>query len=142
MTTWLSYAHHLSLHGPLVFSVFLAVLGVWMQRTDTPELRLIMRWGGWATFIATTLAVVSGLIMAWGAEDITGRLDHHRWLGITAWCTMLTAALAFELGLHRDDRDLRRFGAITWIAVALAVIGTGHWGGSMLHPEAVPWLSS
>lgn len=139
---WSEYLHHVTVHFPIVATIGLAGIGLlWLSR-PTDELALLLRWGGWTTFALTTIAVVSGIVTAdglFGGQGSTA-LRHHRDLGLTTWCVVGLAAWGFERGLRDDSDDWRRFAAALWCVAALSAVGTGHWGGSTLHDEAVPWI--
>ncbi|MGM0557186.1 MAG: hypothetical protein ACQEVA_12460 [Myxococcota bacterium] len=140
---WAEFIHHLSLHFPIVLALVLAGIGVWSWRSETPELRTLMRIIGWGAFAFTTVAVISGILAApgWFGGDGSARLSHHRNLGVTVWFTALIAALGYEYGHRHDMSDWRKFAAGVWCVVAFGVIGTGHWGGSEEHTDSVPWLA-
>ncbi|MBA2664585.1 MAG: hypothetical protein H0U74_20025 [Bradymonadaceae bacterium] len=140
---WPEYLHHLSVHFPIVLAMVLAAIGLYSLKRDTPELRTLIRWTGWTTLALTTVALVSGIIAApgWFGGDGSPELTHHRDLAITAWCTIALATYAYDHGHRHDIRDLRTFAITIWLVATFAVIGTGHWGGSTLHPESVPWAA-
>lgn len=139
---WPEFLHHLSLHFPIVLGLVLAAVGVWSWRSETPELRILMRVMGWIAFALTTAAVVSGIWAApgWFGGEGSDRLAHHRNLGVTTWVVVAIAAFSYEHGFRNDSSDWRKFGVGLWCVVAFGVIGTGHWGGSEEHTDAVPWL--
>lgn len=140
--TWVAWLHHLSIHVPIVGAVALAVLGAWgNRRPDDETLWRILRWGGWATAAVTFVAVVSGMITAdefWTAEG-PYVLIHHRNLGLTGFACVFVAAVAQEWGTRANSERIRRFGALVWIAAAIAMVGAGHWGGSGVHSDRIPW---
>lgn len=151
--TWLSWLHHVSIHVPLVMTAALAVLGIWINlrttngqpiNNDTEAnavLWKILRWGGWATVIITLIAVVSGILTAdeFWTEDGPYVLIHHRNLGLTGFACVFTAVSATEWGMRRGLDRVRRFGALCWLAASFAMIGAGHWGGSGVHSDRIPW---
>lgn len=141
---WAPYIHHLTLHFPIALSLALAAVGIWWVRTDDQRLGTLVRIGGWVAFTAATLAMVSGIIAApgWLGGDGPDELTDHRYMGIVVWVTAGTAALATEIGARSNNRYAQRFGALCWCAVAFAAIGAGHWGGSTLHSDTVPWDGS
>jgi len=141
MPPWPPYLHHLTLHFPIALGVALGVLGAWHVRNDAPTLQTIVRWGGLATLLLTTVTVVTGLLAAPHAfgPEVPQVVGNHRNLGITTWCVMLVAVVAYEIGSRNGVRDLRRFGAICWTAAAIAAVGAGHWGGSAMHSDRIPW---
>ncbi|MEZ4462905.1 MAG: hypothetical protein R3E66_24890 [bacterium] len=139
--TWFAWLHHVSIHAPLALSFALAVLGVWVNRRDDETVWTILRFGGWFVVFGTVLAVVSGLVTAdeFWTDDGPYVLIHHRNLGLTGLFSVVTAAVAVEWGYRTHQQRVRRFGALVWIAAALAMMGAGHWGGSGVHSDRVPW---
>lgn len=138
---WPSYLHHLSLHFPIVLTLALALVGVWSLRENAAPLHKLMRVGGWVCFAMTTVAAVSGIASApgWFGGAGSEALSHHRSMGVTAWVVIALAAASYEWGVRRDISDWRNFAVGLWCVAAFAIIGTGHWGGSQLHPEEIPW---
>lgn len=138
---WAEYLHHVTLHFPIVLSVVLAVVGVWWLKTDDVRLGVFVRWTGWAAFATATAAALSGIIAAPGilGGDGPQGLSDHRNMGVLTWCVIATAAIAFEVGVRRGESYVKRFAALCWIAAAFSVIGAGHWGGSALHSDKIPW---
>jgi hypothetical protein len=138
---WAEYIHHVTLHFPIVLSIVLAAVGIWWVRTDDARLGVFLRFAGWAAFGLATLAMVSGIIAAPGllGGDGPPELSDHRYMGIVVWVASGIAATAFELGRREENAYVQRFGALCWCAVAFAAIGAGHWGGSTLHSDSVPW---
>ena len=140
---WPEFLHHILLHFPIVLTFVLAVIGVWtIVEGETERLRQLLRVMGWGAFGATTLVVVTGMWAApgWlGGGGSTG-LSYHRSLGWMTWCVMALATWMFERGERESRAELRRLGIGLWCVTALSVLGTGHWGGSEEHPDAVPWL--
>lgn len=139
--TWPDYIHHLTLHFPIVGSMFLAVVGVWWVRTGDERLGQLLRFGGLAVFAITTVAVTSGIVAApgWFGGDGPENLSHHRNMGLLVWSTMAVAAIGLEIGLRQGHAYAQKFAALCWCAAAFGVIGAGHWGGSALHSDIVPW---
>ena len=138
---WVSYLHHLSTHFPIVMSLVLAVVGGWYVRSPHRILLTFLRWAGWATMLLTSVALVSGLFAApeWWTSDGTDALSHHRNLGILLWCVVMLATGFFEVGVIQDRLAFRKLGALMWTVSFVAVLGAGHWGGSMMHSDRVPW---
>lgn len=138
---WPEFLHHITLHFPIVLSLVLAAMGVWSLRDDIPQFRRLMRWAGWACFAITTVTVVSGIIAApgWFGGDGTQRLANHRNLGVTTWVVMGIAAFSYEWGLRQKIDDWRKFAIGVWCVAAFAAMGTGHWGGTELHKDRLPW---
>lgn len=141
---WPEYIHHVTLHFPIAGAFFLAAIGVWWVRTGDEKLGQLLRFGGWAIFAATTIVVTSGVIAAPGilGGDGPEALAAHRNMGITVWCVSAIAAIGFEVGLRTAQPYVQRFAALCWCAAAFGVIGAGHWGGSALHSDEVPWLET
>lgn len=151
--TWLSWLHHVSIHVPLVMTMVLSVFGVWINlrskhghrpENDTDADAILwktLRFGGWATLIVTLIAVISGMLTAdeFWTEDGPMVLIHHRNLGLTGFACVFVAVGATEWGMRRAQEKVRRFGAICWLAAGFAMIGAGHWGGSGVHSDRIPW---
>ena len=138
---WADYLHHITVHFPIVMSFVLAGVGTWSVRDPAPQLVGFVRIGGAATLLITSVAVVAGLLITPEApsDALTYDLGHHRNLGLTAWFAMAAAVGAYEYGVRHDEPGARGFGALAWWAIALAVVGAAHWGGSTLHGEVMPW---
>jgi hypothetical protein len=138
---WSEFLHHITLHFPIVLTLVIAGVGLWSLRDDIPQFQRFVRWVGWACFALTTLTVASGIIAApgWFGGDGTPELSHHRWLGLTAWITMGLATVSYEWGVRESSDDWRKFAIGVWCVTAFAVIGTGHWGGTELHDDKLPW---
>lgn len=138
---WPSFLHHISIHFPIVLSFVLAAVGAYSLVRDTEELRRVLWFGGWALCLMTTVAVVSGL---WSAPGLllgqgSSELLHHRDLGLTVWVVVGLACWSYHQGMRGGHRDFRRWAVALWWVASLGVIGAGHWGGSQLHPEALPF---
>lgn len=135
------YLHHVTLHFPIVMSLVLAAVGVWWVRADEPTLAVILRWGGWFTLAVTTITAISGIVAAPGVLGGDGPqgLSDHRNMGVMTWVVIATAAIAFEAGHRTAGRYTCRFAALCWGAAVFASIGAGHWGGSALHSDKIPW---
>lgn len=138
---WPEYIHHVSLHFPIAGSLLLACIGVWWVKTDDPTLGRLLRFAGWFVFGMTTAAAFSGIIAAPGilGGDGPQTLSDHRNMGVTLWCVAGVAAIAFEIGTRRNEAYLRRFAALCWCAAAFGAVGAGHWGGTALHSDKIPW---
>lgn len=138
---WADYLHHITVHFPIVMSFVLAGVGTWSLHDPAPQLTGFMRVGGGATLLITSVAVISGLLITPDTltEVLVYDLGHHRNLGLSAMAAMVSAVGAYEYGVRRDEAGARGFGALAWWAVALAVLGAAHWGGSTLHADRVPW---
>jgi hypothetical protein len=141
---WPDFIHHLSLHFPIVLTLVLAGVGVWSLRSETDELRTLIRSLGWIALAMTTVAVVSGILAApgWFGGEGSDRLGHHRNLALTTWVVVLIATLGYDYGVRKDHSDWRKFAVGIWCVAAFGVIGTGHWGGSEEHTDVVPWMEA
>lgn len=138
---WGFYLHHITVHFPIVLAFVMAGVGVWYLKVGHAPLLILLRVVGAAAFAITTVAVISGFVSAeafWTADG-PHVLIHHRNLGLLAWFAMAIAAGATEWGCRNDETRVARFGILTWCAVALAAVGAGHWGGSGVHSDRVPW---
>jgi hypothetical protein len=139
---WFEYLHHITVHFPIVLSMAMAAVGLYSHlRADTPELHTVLRYGGWITLLFTSLAAISGIISAPGLLGGGGEADlsHHRNLGVATWIVVALGAYGYEQGVRRQYRDWRGFAVAMWCIAVFGVIGTGHWGGSGLHGDSVPW---
>lgn len=138
---WLHYVHHITTHFPIVMSMVLGGVGLWFARTGSEDLRTFLRWGGWITTVIATTAALTGLASAPDSlpEAAMAELDHHRNLGILCWLVIVLATLSMERGIRREHRGQQTLGALLWMVAVVAAIGTGHWGGSMMHSDRVPW---
>lgn len=138
---WAEYIHHVSLHFPIVGALVVSAVGIWWVRTDDDRLGQFVRFGGWGLFALTTVAMISGIASAPGWFGGDGPLDviHHRNMGVTVWCCVATAAIAFEAGHRSGEVYVKRFGALAWSAAAFIVVGAGHWGGTIRHSDKIPW---
>lgn len=141
---WSEYIHHLCLHFPIVGSLFLFGVSLLYVKSPAENLETILRIGGWITAVLSLSAMVSGIIAApgWLGGDGPLELDHHRNMGLMVGVLALAAAASFEIGIRKDVDYLKRYGAVTWFAVFLGALGTGHWGGSVVHSDRVPWDGS
>lgn len=139
-----TYLHHISIHFPIVMLLGLGAIGLYAIKRETPELITILRWGGWAAMILTSLAAISGILSApgWLGGDGPKGLSDHRDLAVTTWVITLIAAPSFDYGVRHSERDWRLFAIGAWCVAAFGAIGAGHWGGSQQHPEVVPWERS
>jgi hypothetical protein len=139
--SWLAWLHHVTIHVPIVGTLGLGLVGIWLNREPHDVLWKLMRWAGWATAGVSLVAVVSGMVTAdefWTADG-PYVLIHHRNLGLTGMACALVAAGAVEWGMRTGSDRIRRFGALCWLAAALAMVGAGHWGGSGVHSDRIPW---
>ncbi len=140
---WPKYIHHITLHFPIVLSLVLAGIGVWSLKEDTPQFRRLIRWLGWACFLLTTTAVITGIIAApgWFGGDGSHRLANHRNMGVTTWVVMGVATFCYDWGVRHKIDDFRTFAIGAWCVCAFAVIGTAHWGGTVAHKKEIPWAA-
>jgi hypothetical protein len=141
---WSEFLHHITLHFPIVLTLVIAGVGLWSLRDDIPQFQRFVRVVGWACFAATTVTVVSGILAApgWFGGDGGAELAHHRNLGLTAWIVMGLASASYEWGIRDANDDWRSFAIGVWCVTAFAVFGTGHWGGTELHQDKLPWVDS
>lgn len=141
---WAQFLHHITLHFPIVLALVNAAVGLWSLKDDAPQLRTFLRISGWICFAFTTLTVIFGILAApgiFGGEG-PGELSHHRNLGLTAWAVMAVATLSYEWALRHKSVDWRKFAVGVWCVTAFAVIGAGHWGGTELHQDSLPWVDA
>lgn len=138
---WDSYLHNITIHFPIVMSMVLAAVGVWYVRSEADTLRDFIRFGGAITLGITLVAAVSGLLTAqmYWTEEGPEVLIHHRNLGLLLTSVMIAAVGCFEYGVRKSESALKKLGALLWIACVLAAVGVGHWGGSGVHSDTIPW---
>ncbi len=139
---WSEFLHHITLHFPIVLAMVVAGVGLWSLREDISQFQLFIRWVGWTCFALTTVTVISGILAApgWFGGDGTYELTHHRNLGLTTWVVMGVATFSYEKGFREQHPDWRKFAVGVWCVTVFAVIGTGHWGGTELHQDKLPWV--
>ena len=141
---WDHYLHHITVHFPIIGSFGLAAIACVYIAKDELSYERLLRFGGWVVAIVSTVTVVSGVLMApgWFGGDGPLELTHHRNMGIAAYVTILTAAIGFEIGLRQPKPYAKRFSALLWVAIAFGCVGAGHWGGSVVHSDIIPWDGS
>lgn len=135
---WADYLHHITLHFPIVLTMTMAVVGLYALRTKSEDLIPLLRWGGHATLAFTAMAVVSGLV-AGGISGGPETLQHHRYLGVTAFIVIALAAFSYEYGIRSQTTEWRSFALCLWWVASFAVIGAGHWGGWGAHTDVIPF---
>ena len=135
----IQYAHHVTLHVPLVMSLALGALGVVTWRAEHGPTCRFIRWAGWATLAVCLGTIVTGFLSAPDPlnQAQEAALGHHRNLAIMTGCIVLLAAAAYEAGVRHDAQDVRRLGVGLWAVAGLSALGTGHWGGWMLRQVGV-----
>lgn len=134
---WAEYIHHLTLHFTIVMPMVLAAAGLYAVRREVSSLEQPLRWGGFAALGFAVLTAVSGLI----AGDVTGgeeSLQHHRYLGMLTLLVIALAAIGYHRGVRRASSRWRAFGVGVWWVASFSVIGAGHYGGLVVHADAVP----
>lgn len=137
----MAWIHHLSLHFPIALSFVLAAFGIYTLKRDEDSLWTALVWGSRFAFLTTSVAAISGLLAArelW-TEDGPHVLIHHRNLGLLVWACAGAAFAGLEWGRHEGEKKAMKFGALAWIAVSVAVLGAGHWGGWGIHHDVLPW---
>jgi hypothetical protein len=144
---WADYLHHLFLHFPIAGSLLLSIAAFFYLRreeSDGSDLLALLTWGGRLVTTCTVLAMVTGIVAApgWLGGDGPLELDHHRNMGLTVACVAIGTTTCFELGLRQNNRYLLRLGSVLWFAVFFGAVGTGHWGGSVVHSDRIPWDGS
>ena len=142
--SWPTYLHHLTLHMPIALLPGMAALSLYARAHDDATTQRLVRLAGLVTLALTSAAALSGILSApgWLGGDGPKGLTDHRDLALTTWCVTLCAALAYDYGARRAQRDWRMIGTGAWCVAAFAVLGAGHWGGAQQHPEVVPWERS
>ncbi|GEM_PF-1867288 len=144
---WPEYLHHLFLQIPISGAIGLSILGVAYVRQPAQNLEKLLRYMGWGLFFCIIAASVSGILSAPGALGGAGpeELSHHRNMGLMVFFFAASSAIAFEVGI-RDQTSasqyIKKTAALMWIAVALSAVGAGHWGGSVVHSDQIPWDKS
>jgi uncharacterized membrane protein len=119
-------SHPILLHFPIVL-LLMGLLFFWIPGVDKkPEIREI----GEISFLAgcnfAGITVLAGLILA--QEDYTGEiLTWHKWSGLIVFggCVILYFYRSMQAKVIR----------LSSIALAIAVILTGHWGAGLTHGE-------
>ncbi|RAI91614.1 c-type cytochrome domain-containing protein [Algoriphagus yeomjeoni] len=119
-------SHPIILHFPIVL-LLIGLLFFWIPGIDKkPEIREM----GELSFLAgcnfAGITVLAGLILA--QEEYTGEiLTWHKWGGLIvfAGCVLLYFYRSIKANLIR----------LSSIALALAIIATGHWGAGLTHGE-------
>lgn len=119
-------SHPILLHFPIVL-LLMGLLFLWIPGMDKkPEIREI----GEISFLAgcnfAGITVLAGLILA--QEEYTGEiLSWHKWGGLIvfAGCVLLYFFRSIKANLIR----------LSSIALAIAIIATGHWGAGLTHGE-------
>ena len=132
------FIHHITLHFAIVLPMVLAVTGLYALRTDTDALIPLLRWGGHFTLAIAFVTAATG-ILAGGLTGGEEHLQHHRYLGILTTITIAIAALAFEIGIRRDEHRIRAFGLSIWWVASFATVGASHWGILAEHADVVPF---
>ena len=119
-------SHPILLHFPIVL-LLMGLLFFWIPGIDKkPEIREI----GEISFLAgcnfAGITVIAGLILA--QEEYTGEiLTWHKWGGLAVFvgCVLLYFFRSIKANLIRFSS----------VALALAIIATGHWGAGLTHGE-------
>ncbi|WP_339751878.1 c-type cytochrome domain-containing protein [Algoriphagus aquimarinus] len=119
-------SHPILLHFPIVL-LLMGLLFFWIPGIDKkPEIREI----GEISFLAgcnfAGITVLAGLILA--QEEYTGEiLTWHKWGGLVVFggCVLLYFFRAIQANIIR----------LSSVALAIAIIATGHWGAGLTHGE-------
>lgn len=144
---WSEFIHHLFLQVPATGTIGLAILGVVYVRNPAENLEQLLRFLGWGLFVVTTGAALSGILSAPGilGGDGPGELSHHRNFGVMVFMLVGTSAIGFEIGMRNPSVFsiyIKKAAALVWIAAAISAFAAGHWGGSVVHSDQIPWDKS
>ncbi|MCC6723832.1 MAG: chitobiase/beta-hexosaminidase C-terminal domain-containing protein [Saprospiraceae bacterium] len=128
MLQFLGRLHILVLHLPIGILAVAFLLEI-AARRSTPNLReavgLALFWG----MVSAVLAAAFGYLLSLEGAYDESLLNWHRWLGFA------TAGLSVVLYyLHRKNAE-QKANLPLFVLTLLALVGTGHYGGSLTHGE-------
>ncbi|WP_237855598.1 DUF1549 domain-containing protein [Rhodohalobacter sulfatireducens] len=127
--------------GVLVVAFFLELFTLGNKRS---ELRAGIRWLVYIGAGTSLVAVLFGLMLAYGSNYSESTLNLHRWTGIaTAVAALSAAGLLYRADLSRRKKDLNIYRSILGLTVLLLTFA-GHFGASLTHGEGfisdvLPW---
>lgn len=125
--------HPLIVHLPIGFLILALFFQLVEQvtRKEYSILEYAIRYALFLGALTALLAVISGWILADKGRYSSATLDWHRWGGVAV---MVFAIIAWVL--HAGVIRLHsRFYNLDMVLMALALMFTGHWGGSLTHGD-------
>lgn len=136
-----TYLHHVILHFPIVLLPTVAGIGLYAVGKQSAPLYTLLRVVSWVSVGFMLLAMISGWLSAPGhvSPEQLGRLEHHRDLALTVGVVGVVAGGCVERGARSQSRDWWVAGVGFWCIAAFGILGVGHWGGSMLNADLVPF---
>lgn len=121
--------HLLVLHLPIGFLLLAGLLELAAKRNEAlrPAIGFSLRWGMLSSLLATILGYFLSLDGGYDAR----LLDLHQWLGFGT--AVLAVALYFFYKKMNSGNGLGKFYRPTFLLTLGALLGTGHFGGSLTH---------
>lgn len=144
---WFEYIHHLLLQIPGTGTIGLAIIAVIYVKKPAENLEQLLRLLGWLMFFVTTLAAFSGIMSAPGILGGNGpeELSHHRNFGVMVFLLVAASTIGFEIGIRSASTSamyIKKAASLIWIGAAVSAFAAGHWGGSVVHSDQIPWDQS
>ncbi len=141
---WPEYIHHLFLQVPTTGTIGMAVLGIVYVKKPAENLEQLLRFFGWALFFVSTVTAISGILSAPGilGGDGPDELSHHRNFGVMVFLLVGFATIGFEVGFRSTSsfsHYIKKAASLMWIGAAVSAFAAGHWGGSVVHSDQIPW---
>ncbi|NBC65967.1 MAG: DUF1549 domain-containing protein [Bacteroidetes bacterium] len=136
--------HPIIVHFPIGVLVVAFFLELFTLGNKRPELRAGIRWFVYIGAGTSLIAVLFGLVLAYGANYTESTLDLHRWTGIATSVAALTAAgLLYRAEVSDKIKDLNIYRATLGLTVLLLTFA-GHFGASLTHgpgyiTDVLPW---
>ncbi len=125
--------HPLIVHLPIGFLILALFFQLveYVTRKEYSILEHAIRYALLLGAITALLAVITGWILAGNSRYGSATLDWHRWGGMAVMVFAITAWM-----LHSGVIRLHsRFYNLNMILLSLALMFTGHWGGSLTHGD-------
>lgn len=141
---FLARMHPLIIHfpiGALLIAFFLEILTLGGKRS---ELRSGIQWLVYIGTGTSLLAVLAGLMLAYGGNYSETTIFYHQWGGIATVILALSASwLLYRAGTSGKKKDLI-FYRVTLTATVLVLTVAGHFGASLTHGDdyitsVLPW---
>ncbi|MEX0906513.1 MAG: DUF1549 domain-containing protein [Balneolaceae bacterium] len=136
--------HPLIVHFPIAVLVVAFLLELLTVRGKRSELRAGIRWLVYIGASFSLMAVLVGLMLAYGANYPESTLNLHQWSGIaTAIAALLAAWLMYRADSSGQKKDLNIYRGALGVTVLLLTFA-GHFGASLTHgsdyiTEVLPW---
>jgi len=136
--------HPIIVHFPIGVLVVAFFLELFTLGNKRPELRAGIRWLVYIGAGTSLIAVLFGLVLAYGANYSESTLNLHRWTGIATSVAAITAAvLLYRADVSDKIKDLNIYRATLGLTVLLLTFA-GHFGASLTHgpgyiTEVLPW---